>query len=107
MKNYVTGGRTIEVVLVADLASGAPLTVGDLVGVSNGAYKNGDTAVLDLEGVFNLPKAGSGAINQGVIVYWDATNSVVTTTASGNKKIGHAWQAAQSAATVCVVKLSR
>lgn len=107
MKNFVTNGKTIEVVLAADLASGAPLTVGDLVGVAAGAYKNGDTAVLELEGVYDLPKTNPQVIAIGVIVYWDATNSLVTTTASGNKKIGHAWEAAISAATVVRVKLSR
>ncbi|NDB19236.1 MAG: DUF2190 family protein, partial [Actinobacteria bacterium] len=40
-----------------------------------------------------------GAIGQGALVYWDATNSNVTTTSSGNKRAGKAAAAAASADT--------
>jgi predicted RecA/RadA family phage recombinase len=43
-----------------------------------------------------MPKA-TGAINQGALVYWDATAGNVTTTSSGNKRAGKAAAAAASA----------
>jgi predicted RecA/RadA family phage recombinase len=52
-------------------------------------------------GVYDAPKeAGSGeAISAGVRVYWDADNSVATTTASTHKKLGRTVQAASDADT--------
>ncbi len=47
-------------------------------------------------GVFDAPKA-TGAITVGAAVYWDATNSKVTTTATDNPYLGKAILAADSA----------
>ena len=47
------------------------------------------------EGVFDLAKA-AGAVTQGQLVYWDNVAKNVTTTATSNKLIGVATQAALS-----------
>lgn len=49
-------------------------------------------------GVYTLGKDNSD-IADGATLYWDDTNSVVTTTASTNKKIGIAMEAAGTGAT--------
>lgn len=104
MKNYIQNGDVLDAVLGADVASGGVVVVGELVGVATTAGKSGDTIAVNLCGVFEVAKA-TGAINQGAKVYWDAGNSNATTTASGNKQIGHAWLAAQSGDATVQVKL--
>lgn len=104
MKNYVQKGGTIDVVLAAVIASGAPLVVGALVGVAEVSGAIGDTVAVKLEGVYTLNKA-VGAISQGAQLYWDDTaKNVTTSSASGaNLAVGYAFAAALSAdATVPV-----
>jgi predicted RecA/RadA family phage recombinase len=48
---------------------------------------------VQVAGVFSVPKA-AGAVTQGAKLYWDAANSVLTTTASGNTVVGVAAAAA-------------
>jgi len=71
--------------------------LGDLFCVADRPIAANVKGALAVEGAFILPKAGSGAISQGATVYWDATNSVITTTSSGNKRAGFAIEAAASA----------
>lgn len=109
MKNFVQDGKIINVTLGADLADGAVLLIGALVGVAVVGGKNGDTNVaIQLFGVFTIAKA-AGAISQGAILYWDDTAKNVTTSSNSgaNFKIGHAWAAAQSGDATVNVMLSR
>ena len=57
-------------------------------------------------GVFRLSKVAALAINPGDTVYWDATNSLVTKTASGNTKIGVATEAAANPSATVNVRLN-
>jgi len=92
MKNFVEKGCTLVVpAIAAAIASGAIVTVGATVGVSVGSYAIGDDAVLDLDGVFRLPK-GAGVITQGAKVYVAA--GLITTTVSTNVFVGYAHAAA-------------
>jgi predicted RecA/RadA family phage recombinase len=106
MKNFVQNGKTIEVTLAAAILSGAAMLIGALVGVAVTSGGIGDVVAFELEGVFTLPKA-VGAVSQGAVLYWDDTAKNVTTTASGNTKIGHAWASALSGDATIDVKLSR
>lgn len=101
--NYVQDGLTIEFTAAADTASGAPVLVGKVVGVALGAVASGEKGQAATTGVWRLPKAASGAITQGAQLYWDATNSVFTTTASSNTYAGFAWEAAADGATSVMV----
>jgi len=88
--------------IVAAIASGELVTVGATVGVSAGKYAIGDDAVLNLDGVFTLPKASSGAMAQGAKVYVAA--GLITTTASTNVFVGYVHEAvADGVATVNVL----
>jgi predicted RecA/RadA family phage recombinase len=106
MKNYIQKGEVINYTVPADttIASGALVIVGDLPGVAVSSGVTGDVIAVSLEGVYELPKA-SGAINQGVKVYWSAANSNVTTTATSNTLIGYAFEAAASGDTTAMVRL--
>lgn len=89
------------------LTSGQTVIVGDTVGVSNGAYADGEDAVLALEGVFTLPKATSGAIAQGAKIYVATSGGNVTTTASTNKFVGYAYEPAIDGSATVNVLLAR
>lgn len=85
------------------VAVGDVVILGDLFTVADRPIAAGVKGALAIEGTFIVPKA-SGAISQGVIVYWDATAGNVTTTAGSNKRAGFAAEAAASGdSTVKVV----
>jgi len=85
-------------------ASGAVVVVGTLVGVCLTAIAANATGSVQVCGVFTLPKLSTDAPAQGASVFWDAANSRITTTASGNTLAGVAFAAAANGdATVNVL----
>ena len=102
-KNFIQDGKTLNYTAGANIVSGQFVLIGAIGGVAIADIANGATGVVRVKGVFSVPKA-SGAVTQGAKLYWDATNSVLTTTASGNTIVGVAAAAAQSGdATVQVL----
>lgn len=69
MKNFIQTGDTIQYTAGADIASGAIIKVGSLIGVAATAIPNGATGSVKLTGVFSVP-AASG-IATGDKVFWD------------------------------------
>jgi len=96
MKNFVAAGDTLTITAGANIASGAGVLVGSLFGVAAGAIANGAQGVINLVGVYDLPKVGSQAWTVGALVYW--TGTACTATASTNKLIGVAVAAVGSGA---------
>lgn len=108
MKNFVEKGETATVVTPSGgYTSGKPVAIGDTVGVSAGAYAEGETAVLNLCGVYTLPKVASGAIAIGKKVYLLADGSAITATATSNTFAGYAHVAAADGDTTINVLLAR
>lgn len=91
----ISDGVKLDYTPGSDVAVGAVVVVGDLVCVADRPIAANTLGAVAHAGVFLMPK-GAGALSQGVTVYWDAANSVVTTTATGNKKAGHVAAAAAS-----------
>ena len=79
--------------------------LGARLGVVGCDIAPGATGSLHVEGVYAIPKA-SGAITAGALVYWDSTNSVVTTTSSSNTLCGYAIAAAASGDATALVKIN-
>ncbi len=88
MRNFITPGEHVTITAAAAITSGQPVLVGDLFGVAQGDAAIGEDVVIVRRGVFELPKTSAQAWTVGAKVYWDGTNNVCTTTASGNKLIG-------------------
>lgn len=105
MKNFVERGCTINVVAGADIASGDIVTVGATAGIAAGKYASGATAVLNLEGVYSVPKVASGAITQGAKLYVIAGQA--GTTVGSNVFLGYAHSAAADGAGSVDVLLAR
>ncbi len=105
MKNYIQPGNVLPLTMPAAVKSGDGVLVGTLFGVA--AIDGASGAVVDcaLTGVYELPKA-TGAITQGQAIYWDNTAKKVTGTASSNRLIGAAIEAAVSGAATLRVRLA-
>jgi predicted RecA/RadA family phage recombinase len=80
--------------------------VGSIIGVVAGDAASGAPMDLHTEGVFTLPKVSALAIGLGADVYWDATADLVTTTSSGNTKLGVAVVAAANPSASVNVRLN-
>lgn len=107
MKNFLEKGETTTVATPSGgYVSGQSIVVGDTVGVSSGTYAEGETAVVNLCGVYVLPKASSGAIAQGVKVYVASSGANVTTT-NTQKFAGYAHYGAADGETTIAVLLAR
>ena len=96
--DYANGG-TAQV-------SGAVVVAGTLVGVCLAAIAANTTGSVQICGVFTLPKLSTDTPAQGALVYWDTTNSRITTTSSGNTLAGKAFVAAGSGETTVAVLLN-
>lgn len=118
--NLVAQGNTITRTLTSGqtgYSAGDGYKVGNQVGViggitrdgqtvfSNQASAAGDIAIINLKGVFTMPKA-SGAMAQGARLYWDDTEKELTATAAGNTFAGFAFLAAASDDTTVQCNLS-
>jgi predicted RecA/RadA family phage recombinase len=103
-RNQVQRGDvlTFEPVPEGGVVSGQGLVINDLFGVCQTDAAAGGVVEAAVEGCFNL--ASTGAIPMGAAVYWVTTSGLVTATASGNKRIGVAAEAASGG--MVVVKLT-
>lgn len=93
--NYVQEGKALNYTAGADIKSGDFILIGALGGIAKTDIDNGKSGAVHICGVFSVAKAG-GAVTQGAKLYWNSTNSNLTTTASGNTIVGVAAEAAAS-----------
>lgn len=89
-----------------DIASGAPVVVGDKVGVALVAIPAGSSGEVAMDEVFSLAK-GAEEILQGKKVYLIASNSTITGTAGSNVLAGYAHAHAATADGTVDVNLNR
>lgn len=105
MKNFVQVGDVLDFTAPAGgVVSGLAYVIGVAFLIAASTAAEGERFAGVVEGVATLPKA-SGAVTEGALVYWDNTAKNVTTTASGNKKIGYAVNAQGADDTIVSVKL--
>lgn len=93
MKNYVQKGENLTIAAPYDVTSGAFLKSGLIVGVASGDALSGADVDVVTVGVFDLPKVSTDVFAVGAAVYWDNTAKLMTSTTSGNTKIGVAVEA--------------
>jgi predicted RecA/RadA family phage recombinase len=84
---HVGDNDTIDYTPTADVPAGDVVVLNDLLGVALSPLQANRPGALMVWGLVDAPKA-AGSISVGTIVYWDATNKVVTTSATGNKRAG-------------------
>ena len=106
MKNFHSPGHLWKLAAPSDVTSGQGIQVGQRFGVVQNDALTGEDVVLALEGHFRLPKAAPQTWSTlGALVYWDAGNDELTTTASGSLLVGTVAEAAASADTEGVVRV--
>ena len=115
MRNKVQDGTSIYYTNGGDatVAGGTLVVMADLFGVAAADIAPGETGALDVEGVFRLPKVTAKAIAQGAQVYAKKLTNEITTDVSDGlaqptayKPVGKAWEAADAAAVVALVKIN-
>lgn len=104
MDNYKHSGRTMEFTAPSGgLTSGQVYKVQDTVGVVVADTAYGDTAVMNLDGVYSVPKAAV-AFTKGARIWWDNSALAATTATGSNTLIGVADETVASGVTEAAVR---
>lgn len=107
-KNILDTGERVTVTLAANAVSGALVVQGVMFGVAAISGVTGESVPLITGVRCTLPKmnAASNSFAVGANVHWDATNAVVTQSATSNLKIGVATAAAANTDATATVRLN-
>ena len=107
MATFVHNSNSIDYTPSSAVAAGDVVVQGELIGVARTPIAASALGSLAVVGAFDFAKAtGAGtAIAAGANCYWDATNKVATTTATGNKLIGKCVKAAADADATVRIRL--
>lgn len=73
MKNKVKEGKSISHTAASDIVSGAPVVIGNRVGIAVQDISTGKTGEIEMEGVFELPADNTTAFSQGDELFHDGT----------------------------------
>lgn len=103
---YVMSGEVIDYVAGSAISSGQVLLIGVRIGVALAAIASGATGAVRMLGIFTIAKLSTDVVAVGVALYWDNTNSRLTTTASGNTLAGYAAAAAGSGVTTVEISIN-
>lgn len=105
MKNFIQKGCTLTLAAAAAVQSGGAMLVGKIFGVAVADVAAGEKGEFQVEGVFELPALATDVAAQGAILYWDAVNARLTTTAAGNTRVGVAVEDKVANAATAVIKI--
>lgn len=110
--NYKQEGAVIQYTATGNIANGAVVKIGNVLGVALAAIAAGGVGPVRLEGVFLAPKVSGAVIAQGESLTWDvsagAFDDNLATPASGDVTgaAAHAWEAAGAGANSLLVKFT-
>ena len=116
MATFIHDGNSIDYTPGADVAAGAVVVQGELVGVARTPIAASALGSLAVVGVFDFAKAtGAGtAITAGANCYWDAANQQATTDAADGgdpataySYLGKCIKAAADADAIVRIRLSQ
>ena len=105
-KNYIQEGEVLDFVAAAALLAGAVVLMGKRIGVALSDTAIGATGTAAMEGVFKINKLATDVVAQGDLLYWDAANSRLTTTAAGSVLAGYATAAAGNGVATVSIKIN-
>ena len=105
---YVQPGNVIDYVNGGSArTAGQIILMGTRIGVCLDAIAANTTGAVQVLGVFTIAKlAADDMSTQGTVVYWDNTNKRITTTSSGNTKVGVIVGAKLNGETTARVRLN-
>lgn len=102
----VSDGAFLDYTPNSDVTAGDVIVLQDLVAIAPRDIAANTLGSVATKGVWRLPKNNSQAFSIGQKLYWDATNDVLTITATGNKLAGCAAAAAGASDTEGLVLLN-
>lgn len=107
-ENILGAGQRITVVAPAAVTSGQFLNVGNIFGIAlaNAASAAPVAIATGVECQLRKLNGASSSYAAGALLYWDATNSNVTISATSNRLIGLSVTAASNTDTVATVRLN-
>lgn len=107
-KNYIFSGDVLDYTNAGGttIASGAAVLMGSRLGIALADIAPGTTGNVRMRGVFTVAKLSTDDVGQGDLLYWDATNSRLTKTASTNTLAGFAAGAAGAAVTTVAISIN-
>lgn len=106
MKNFVQPGKTLTLPApVGGVVSGGFYKIGAIFGVAAQTAAAGKSFDLEVGEVYRLPKTAAEAWTIGAVIY-ATSGGIMTTTASGNTKVGVAVEAAADPSATGVVRLN-
>lgn len=106
MNTYIQPGAIMTFVApVGGVTSGTPVLIGGVLVVPAVTAAAAASFEGQIVGVFTLAKLSTDAWAAGGKVYWDNTNSRITTTAAGNTLVGVAAAAATNPSSTGSVRL--
>lgn len=105
MKNYIQKGENLTLPAPSDVLSGEVVVIGEIHGIAAGDALEDEPLDVVTEGVFSLAKVAIDAFAVGDAVFYDAATKLVTSTATGNTRIGTAVKVALTGSAAVEVKL--
>jgi predicted RecA/RadA family phage recombinase len=107
MTNYKQPGDIMEYSNSSTaISSGDPVVIGNRLGVAiTDIAATTGVGSVQMVGVFQLDKDADESFTQGDALFYDASDSTLTKTATGNTWAGYAFEGAETSATSCRVKL--
>ena len=103
---YVMSGDVIDYTAASAVSSGQILLVGARIGVALTSIAVGATGAVRMQGIFTIAKLSTDAMTQGALLYWDNTNSRLTTTSTGNTLAGFCATAAGAGTTTVEISIN-
>lgn len=106
--NYIQDGKCPQVAAPYPVNSGQFVIINSIFGVAQANAASAANVAMVIGGVWDLPKANavSTSVAIGNPVYWDATNSRCTISATSNTKIGMCMAAAANTDVLVRVRLN-
>lgn len=106
MKNFKQPGKTLTATApTGGVVSGNPYKIGNIVGVAAFSAAEGAPFELELGGVYEFAKNSAEAWAFGDAIYM-TSGGIMTTTASGNTKVGVATAVAANPSGTGFVRLN-
>ncbi|CAM3088423.1 DUF2190 domain-containing protein [Paracoccus nototheniae] len=104
-RNFIQAGDNLTIPAPASVLSGGVVIAGDIRGIALIDAAAGAPVDVSVVGCWELPKVAANAFTLGAKVYWNATDSLATTTASGNTLLGYTIEAAPADTAAVKVRL--
>ena len=104
--NFIQRGENLTIPAPAIVTNGEPVFAGSIRGIALHSAPMGMPVDVATGGVWELAKVAADDVSLGDAIYWDASASLATTTATDNVELGVAVAAAGTGMGTVSVRLA-